>query len=469
VNDFSANAPVLITGALSDGGVISVNPAETLHGRLETEAATKIREEANALVQAAVDTIQEKRYTVAIALLRRAIALAPNFGLAWAELGVALHALGKFEDCIFVLEKAISLIPNYENAKSNLALVRGILGDYDRAESEMRRLADIPERSSAESIHLSLMLLAKGDWEEGLRLHEWRVGGNMKEFKLPRLGVPYWDGSDLNGKTFFIQTEQGIGDSIAFIRYVHWVKQKYPDVRIKLNVHTSYQNLFWEFREIVEFVPSGILWPDQDGPERYDWGVYLHSLAYFAGARPDNIYPDPGYTRKRVAAQNAAATVNMPLPSREGCLKVGVVWTGNPENATQARRSVPIEHILHLATDPRNVLYSLQCGPGHDDLGRTGAYLVMEDLRPHIESDLVLTGIALMQMDVVVTCCTMVAHLAGALGVRCFVMLCYDAYWLWGKDPDTTPWYPSVRLFRQKKRGDWNQVISDVSEALKEI
>ena len=234
-------------------------------------------------------------------------------------------------------------------------------------------------------------------------------------------------------------------------------------------MHTSYQNLFWEFREIVDFVPSGVLWPDQDGPDRYDFGVYLHSLAYFAGARADSIYPDPGYIRKRVAMQNAAAKVNMPLPPRDGCLKVGVVWTGNPENATQARRSVPIEHILHLATDPRNVMYSLQCGPGHDDLGRTGAYLLMEDLRPHIESDLVLAGIALMQMDVVVTCCTMIAHLAGALGVRCFVMLCHDSYWAWGQQPHTTPWYPSVRLFRQKKRGDWNQVISDVSEALKEI
>ena len=435
--------------------------------RLDPSLTAAECNERDLLVQTASGLLARKQYPAAIAALKRAIALDPTYGAAWGELGVAYHALGRFTDAVRVLKRAMVLDPAYDNAASNLALVKGILGDFDEAESIMRRLMEIPERRVAETIHLGLMLLAKGDWERGLDLYEQRVGVVVKEFKLPKLGIPYWSGENLNGKVFYIQTEQGIGDTIAFSRYIHWVKQQYPDTKIKLNCHSAYSNLLWEFRHIVGFIPSGVLWPK--GGEKFDYGCYLHSIARHASARLDSIYPDPGLIRRRVVMQQAEASLEIPQPTRPRQLRVGLAWTGNPENATQNRRSVPLEILLLLATDPNITLYSLQCGAGRDDLTRLEADPLIEDLSGLIENDLVLCGSAITQMDVIVTCCTSVAHLAGAIGKPCFLMLCHDPYWLWGRDPDTTPWYPSVRLFRQERRGDWHPVVACVLDALKEL
>lgn len=423
--------------------------------------------EARNMTLTASRLVGEGKCETAIAMLRRAIALLPTSPDPWAELGVALHSTGHFDEAVFALNQALQRDPEHNNARSNLALINGILGNYDAAEAVMAELCEIPERRAAERIHLALMLLAKGDWARGMDLYEQRVGVVAKEFKLPKLGVPYWEGEDLDGKILYIQTEQGIGDTIAFSRYISWVAEKYPGATLKLNCHQQYNNMLWEFRHLVDFVPSGVLWPG--GDERFDYGIYLHSLARIANARLDCIYPDPGLIRKRVAMQYEAMPLNLPEPNRKGSRKIGLAWTGNPQNATQVRRSVPLELLLYLATDPDSVLYSLQCGVGQSHLDRLRADLLIEDLSETISPDLVITGAAMLELDVVVTCCTSVAHLAGALGVPTFLMLCHDPYWVWGREPHSTPWYPSVRLFRQQTRGDWNSVIRDVYNALKEL
>lgn len=450
--------------------IFSEQPGFIVEALEQTAIKTATDQEVEALTRTASGLISQRHVpagATAVAMLRRAIALAPDNPDPWAELGVAFHSLGRFPEAIKALEKAIALDPGHNNARSNLALVNGILGNYDEAEQVMRELCEIPERRIAERIHLALMLLAKGDWERGMELYEQRVGVVAKEFRLPKLGVPYWQGEDIADKTLYIQTEQGIGDTICFSRYIAWVKKTFPTARIKLNCHGAYGNLLWEFRHLVEFVPSGVLWPG--GDEKFDYGVYLHSIAYVARTTLSSVFLDPGYIHKRVRMQYEASPLEIPKPNDRNARKIGLVWTGSAENYTQVRRSVPLELLLYLATEPRNVLYSLQCGVGKADLDRIGAHCLVEDLSGAIEHDLVICGVAMMELDAVVTCCTSVAHLAGAIGVPCFLMLCHDPYWVWGRDPTTTPWYPSVRLFRQRQRGDWNQVIHDVAVALREL
>jgi len=183
----------------------------------------------------------------------------------------------------------------------------------------------------------------------------------------------------------------------------------------------------------------------------------------------DHIYPDPGVIHHRIVEQHKAVPLSIPEPIFKRARKVGIAWTGNPANRTQVRRSVPLEALLYLATAPDNVLYSLQCGPGQQDIARLNAEYIVEDLSEAIGSDMVLCGAAMLELDVIVTCCTSVAHLAGAVGVPCFLLLCHDPYWFWGREPTSTPWYPSVRVFRQKTRGDWNAVIAQVYDALQEM
>lgn len=456
---------------------MDIFPAEANDNRLNLQPEITIadgdawmkRREARTLYETANRLIREQYYTTAVAMLRRSVALVPDDYAPWNELGVALHALGFFEDSVRALERALTLNPRYHNARSNLALVNGILGNWDEAEAVMRDLAKIPGRTVAEEVHLALMLLAKGDWGPGLELYERRVGIISEEFKLPKMPIPYWQGEDLDGKTLYIQTEQGIGDTIAFSRYIDWVSKTYPTAKLKLCCHQQYNNLLWEFRRLVDFVPAGVLWPDEKDNDAFDYGVYLHSIARHAGARLDNIYPDPGLISQRVRAQHEKAPVNIPKPIFPKARKIGIAWTGNPENRTQVRRSVPFGTMLYLATDPDNVLYSLQCGVGQPELEQIAAGCIVEDLSSVIESDLVICGAAMLELDVVVTCCTSIAHLAGAIGVPCFLLLCHDPYWLWGREPTSTPWYPSVRVFRQEDRGDWATVLAEVYLALREL
>jgi hypothetical protein len=152
-------------------------------------------------------------------------------------------------------------------------------------------------------------------------------------------------------------------------------------------------------------------------------------------------------------------------------LKVGIAWTGNPAMDQNFQRSIPLDNMLKLAENPKVLLYSLQVGErGTSEIERLGADKLICDISPELEKEgWVGTAIAIMNMDVVVTCCTSIAHLAGALGKPCWVMLCYAPYWVWLRGRDDSVWYDSVRLFRQTKAGEWSDVINNVKEELNKL
>jgi tetratricopeptide (TPR) repeat protein len=441
----------------------------------EQQEAEALREaqlrEVDVLHQHGRALINAKLYPAAIATCRRALTLAPDSSDLWGCLGAAYHDSWHLTDARRALERAVELNPDNAEAQSNLALTLGELGNVAEAEHIMRALMEIPEQRKKQRLNLSLMLLYHGDWQRGLDLYEERYGIVAQEWKLPKFhGVPYWEGEDLTGKTLYVQTEQGIGDTILFSRFIPWVKATWPTASIKLCCNHVYSNLLWEFRDICEFIPTGTLIPE--GDDAFDYGVYLHSLARHANARADCVAADPGLIRRRALQQQAKVPYQLQQPLRPA-RKVGICWTGNPEQVANKQRSVPLETLLYLTIDPDNVLYSLQCGPGQDDIARLGVQHLIEDLNADrvngISQDLVVCASAMLELDVVVTCCTSIAHLAGALGVPCFVMLCHEAFWAWGRNETLTAWYPSVRLFRQKHRGDWTQVVTDVAKALKEL
>jgi hypothetical protein len=158
---------------------------------------------------------------------------------------------------------------------------------------------------------------------------------------------------------------------------------------------------------------------------------------------------------------------DVPIPLGPEPFKVGICWSGNPYQDRNDERSIPLELMLTLAEHPHVWLYSLQAGPAQADIARLGAKDIVCDLGTQMkERGLTVAATALLQMDLVITCCTSIAHLCGALGVRTWVVLCKNPYWVWMRDRPDSPWYPSLRLFRQDKTDDWRGVMQQVRDEL---
>jgi len=195
--------------------------------------------------------------------------------------------------------------------------------------------------------------------------------------------------------------------------------------------------------------------------------VFLGSLPYLLGIRVDTLPPDPLRIRSRVQQQHRLAPFNLPEPAMKDAFRVGICWSGNPHQDRNHDRSIPLELLLPLAENPNVMIYSLQVGPGASALAATGAQGLICDLQEDLTfHGLVGAGNALLGLDLVITVCTSVAHLAGAVGVPVWTMLSHDPYWVWTREGTKTPWYPTMKLFRQPEAGDWASVTDEVGTEL---
>ena len=242
--------------------------------------------------------------------------------------------------------------------------------------------------------------------------------------------------------------DHGYWGSVLYCRYIAWIKETWPTcaIRVCLRDYEKLIDVFGDYTQIAEFTT------DHELSEDSDFTVdALSALAIAHGTRSDNILPDPGFLRRRVLEARRGKACDLPTPPSPA-IKVGLVWTGTPRSGME--RSVPLELLLPLAADPRVALYSFQFGPGHADIARLHAEPLLHDVEPYIQREgWVGTGLALMEMDVVITVCTSVAHFAGAIGVPTWLLLSADPFWIWGREGSTTAWYPSMRLFRQELSG----------------
>jgi tetratricopeptide (TPR) repeat protein len=415
----------------------------------------KIVEQLN---EAALQCKRNRKYTTSKIILERAMAMNPSAGILWNNLGAVLWNLNKFPEA----EEAFIKAQNYgyvnETLWNNYGLLLSSMGEFDRAEEAFDKAYNCKPEDFMSKWENSLTLLDRGEWIEGFK--EYDIRRQVKKKEMKPLPYPLWDGeADLNGKILYLQSEQGFGDRILFSRYIHWLKNKYPDVKIKFLCDPKLHNLFWRLKEELDYelVPDRVPWP------KADYAQYLLNLPQFHGTTPDNVYPDPGLIAKRARE----TPCNLPQPELKGTLKVGICWTGNPEMDQNIQRSIPLELILQLAENPDVLLYSFQVGDGEHDLDRLQAGSLVVDLSPELKKEgFVGTAAALCQMDLVITCCTSIAHLSGSLGVPTWVALCYAPYWVWLRGRDDSPWYPSVKLYRQQEPGEWTGVITKIKEDL---
>jgi Tfp pilus assembly protein PilF len=399
---------------------------------------------------------------VALTMLRRAARLAPNRGRILTDLGSLLYHEGQYAEAHDWLVRAVNSDLENTEYMDNLAIYDGAMGMQKSAELAFHYALRLKPDDPKLLWDLSLFLLRQGDWAQGLSYYESRKDCFGPE-QFPRMPIPTWTGQSLHDKTLYIQAEQGLGDRILFSRYIAWIRKIYPTAKIKFCCGDQLTNLFWSFTDHnIELLPNNIPWMDG-----LDYGIYLNSLPMLHETTDYRILEDPGWIRARIDKDKTGVRLPQPdLPS----LKVGICFTGSPSMNRNSDRSIPLKEIMRLAEDPRIQLYNFQCGSGHKEFLDSCADSLIVDLAPAIEKEgLVGTALALKQMDVIITCCTSIAHLSGALGLNCWTLLCADPYWIWQREGCKTSWYPQMRLFRQKQMGDWSTVLDEVKTALSEL
>jgi len=398
----------------------------------------------------------------AVVALRRAVAMAPDHPVILTGLGGLLFDAGLYAEAEAALRKAVAIESEYAPGFGNLGSVLGAQGRYQEAHRAFRQALEIEPGFTDARWNFAMCLLDSGHWTEAWPYYEARKVRGGERF-YPKYPYPEWRGEDLNGKTLHVQGEQGVGDRILFSRYLSWVKKEFPQARIRFQCEAedlpNINNLIYAYRDFVEFIPNGVPWP-QDS----DYGIFLMSLPGLHGTTPDNVVPDDRVIARQAIRHKNSVSIKA---TDEKMLKVGITWTGSPGMIRNGERSIPLEQMLQLAEIPNVVLYSLQFGA--PDIARLGAGQLVCDLTQQIRPmGFGGTAACIYNLDLIITCCTSLAHLAGALNAPCWTLLCANPYWLWLRDRADNVWYPNTQLFRQTRQNDWLPVIAEVKETLAE-
>lgn len=368
-------------------------------------------------------------------------------------LGAANAAAARFDTAEQWFRKSLRIGGFQPGAACNLGMALNELGRFDEAAALFKRcLRRDPENVSAR-YHLGLCQLLDGDYAAGWQGFELRnrVAGRSD----PALaGVPRWTGEPLDGRTIVLIAEQGLGDTIQFARFAAAFADMGANVQIRCpeTLHA-----------LLAVAPgiAGVAGPGADAGDA-DFHLPLLSVPGVLGVEPDAIPAAAGYLK---ATPEAADAWRMRLGGDMAARRIGLVWSGNPDNKTDYKRSIALQDLAPVLARPGCTLFSLQVGPA-----AAAVDAIADDLRPQplFDEPLPLTEVAAVieALDLLITVDTSLAHLAGALGQPVWTMISHVPDWRWRLGRADTPWYDSMRLFRQPAIGDWASAVRDVADAL---
>ena len=390
-----------------------------------------------------------------------AVALDPKLAQAHCNLAHVLGGLERLDEALASYREALRLDPGYVNARNNLGIELTRLARYDEALVELDEALRLDPENAAAHSNRAVLLLRLGRFAEGFAEYEWRWR-TLPPRSPPRdFAQPHWNGEDLRAATLMVHAEQGFGDTLQFCRYAPVIARRCA--KVYLEVPRPLLRLFQQslVAENLEVIPRLGDFPATQALPHTDYHCPLLSLPRVLGTTPDDV---PAQVPYLAADGTQAAGWSQRLSELPG-RKVGLVWAGLPQYSDDAHRSLPLARLAPLGSVAGVTLVSLQTGAAAGQLATLPAGLAIYDASPGLR-DFADTAALVAALDLVISVDTATAHLAGALGKPVWLLNRFDTDWRWLIDRADSPWYPSMRIFRQPRRGDWDSVISQICAEL---
>ncbi|HVX10533.1 MAG TPA: tetratricopeptide repeat protein [Pirellulales bacterium] len=389
----------------------------------------------------------------AIVHYRQALTQRPDFAEAHGGLAMALSQQGDLDGALASCEQALRLRPNLASAHLSMGFVLSELGRRDEALACCARALELDSDMPDAHKNRSLVWLLEGRFTEGWDEYEWRWKcPELPERPFPQ---PRWDGAPLEGRKILLHAEQGLGDTLHFVRYAPLVRERGGHVIVVCQ--RPLVSLLSRCEGVESVVAQG------DALPAFDTHAPLLSLPRIFGTTLDNIPADVPYL---CPLPELVERWHAELATTPG-FKVGIAWQGSRTHRRDRGRSIPLARFAPLAELAGVRLYSLQKNFGQEQIAQVGFGDRIVDLSPRLET-FEDTAAVVQNLDLVISCDTSLVHLAGGLGRPVWTAVAVVPDWRWLLDRDDTPWYPTMRLFRQARRGDWQEVFERIVAALAE-
>lgn len=396
--------------------------------------------------------LQLQRYDDACDAYRHGRTLEPGNVRAWAREGAVLLRLQRVEDALAAFDAALKLARQVPGTWYNRGVAYGHLNRLAEAIADYEKAIELGPDYGTAHVNRAMALLLQGRYREGLAALEWRfmIEPGNRELRVYR--QPRWrKGNAIAGKRILLYAEQGIGDVIQFARYVPEVVAQAAHVTVEVQPSLV---------RLLKTLPCEVIANGTPSPP-FNLHSPLASLGTLLDVQLETI---PAHVPYLTAPSEDVARWRTRLAGLGGKLKVGLAWAGNPHHTNDYNRSIPFAEMAALLDVPDIAFVGLQKDLRESDRAAFERATIF-DAAGEL-GDLADTAALIENLDLVITCDSALAHLAGALGKRTWILLPFAPDWRWMLERSDSPWYPSARLFRQNVIGDWRGVINNVMTAL---
>ena len=394
-------------------------------------------------------------YGAAVEVYQRALAFKPDSAYAVFGLGYLFERQGDLTAARESYQQALRFDPRLVDAHLHLGITHLLQGDWAKAAEGFERVRELAPDNPEARTFLAHLHLLQGNFVRGWREYEYRWSTPHFLRHRRKFLPPLWKGEPLEGSRILLHAEQGVGDTLQFVRYVPLVHAR--GGRVVLEVPRDLHRLL----AITEGA-EGVIRRGEAFTE-IDWQCPLLSLPLAFATELDSIPAKIPYVHPEDALLEAWRR-----RLQGNALRIGLVWSGSPAFPYERWRSISLEQLAPLTNIEDTIFYSLQVGPLAGQVKELGSRVRLIDLQGELK-DFADTAAAVANLDLVISIDTAVAHLAGALGRPVWILLHLSADWRWLLDRQDSPWYPTARLFRQSTLGNWRDVVDRVERELRKL
>ena len=398
----------------------------------------------------------EKMFKESLESFDKTLRIKPDYPIAYLGIANTLRDMGQPDAAIANYKKAIAIDPTFVEAHNNLGRTQMDLGLYEDASISYNVANDKAPDNAGVHMNIGVLNLLIGNFEIGWKEYSWRRFDEDIGLTNRVYSQPLWSGEDLNGKTIFVYTEQGLGDTIQFVRYLDLLQKQGGSVL--LDAQLPLESLLKSMESINVLLKEDELLPI------FDYHIPLMDLPRLFGTNAENIPSSSGYLN---ADKNLIEAWKKRLGPRKG-YRIGLAWAGSPEHQSDTNRSMSLKDFEPLLGIEGFDFFSLQFGERSQDITSLGFGHALKNLEQDLNG-FMEPAAAIINMDLVISVDTSLVHLAGALGKPVWTLLSFNSDWRWMLKRSDSPWYSSMRLFRQEKPGDWASVIDLVASELNKL